>query len=60
MLAINDYEVAEVVEGRELTCVTEHPGFKSVCLNKWGVRLSADKYRRKNGTRYRQTQSENQ
>jgi len=27
-----------------LTCVTEYPGIKPVCLQKWGLRLAEGKY----------------
>ena len=29
-------------------CVTQHPGFGQVCLQKWSLRLAADKYKTKN------------
>ena len=60
MLAISSFEVQEDVEGQELDCVTEHPGFIPVCLNKWCLRLSADKYMKKDGKRYRKTGFENE
>lgn len=41
-----------------LTCVTEHPGFKPVCLQKWSLRLAAGKYKTKGKQKYRQTRSE--
>ena len=40
-------------------CVTDHPGFEPVCLNKWCLRLSAAKYKTKKGTRYRRAGFEN-
>ena len=42
----------------ELTCVTEHPGFQPVCLQKWSLRLAAGKYKTKGKQTYRQTEGE--
>ena len=63
-------EIAECVEcqshemvieevGKKPDCVTLHPGFSQVCLQRWSLRLAADKYKTKNKTKYRQTGSEN-
>ena len=41
-----------------LTCINEHPGFQPVCLQKWSLRLAADKFKTKGKERYRQTGSE--
>lgn len=41
-----------------LKCVTKHPGFKPVCLQKWSLRLVAGKYKTKGKQTYRQTGSE--
>lgn len=45
--------------GKKPDCVTSHPGFSQVCLQRWSLRLAADKYKTKNKTKYRQTGSEN-
>lgn len=45
--------------GKKPNCVTSHPGFSQVCLQRWSLRLAADKYKTKNKTKYRQTGSEN-
>ena len=37
-----------------LTCVTEHPGFNPVCLQKWSLRLAASKFKTKGKQQYRQ------
>ena len=42
----------------ELSCVTEHPGFQPVCLEKWSLRMAADRFKTKEKQRYRQTGSE--
>ena len=42
----------------ELRCITEHPGFAPVCLQKWSLRLASGKYITKSGKRYQQTDDE--
>ena len=39
-------------------CITQHPGFRTVCLDKWSQRLSAGKYKTRDRRRYRQNGSE--
>ncbi|CAH3185598.1 unnamed protein product, partial [Porites lobata] len=39
-------------------CITLHPGFSVVCLNRWFLRSAASKYKRIHGTKYRQTDTE--
>ena len=41
--------------GTTLTCVTEHPGFNPVCLQKWSLKQSAWQYKTKGNRRYKQT-----
>ena len=43
--------------GTKKNCVT--PGFGQVCLQRWSLRLAADKYKTKDKAKYRQTGSEN-
>ena len=38
----------------DVKCVTQHPGFNPVCLQKWSLKLAADKYKTKNKTKYMQ------
>ncbi|XP_078344551.1 uncharacterized protein LOC144630128 isoform X1 [Oculina patagonica] len=33
--------------GSKPNCMTEHPGFSQVCLQRWSLRLAADKYKTK-------------
>ncbi|XP_046841138.1 uncharacterized protein LOC124435242 [Xenia sp. Carnegie-2017] len=40
-------------------CVTLHPGFKPVCLEKWSLKMAARKYKTKEQRRYKETGSEN-
>ena len=42
----------------KLTCITEHPGFNPVCLQKWSLRLASWKYKTKSKQRYKQTGTE--
>lgn len=39
-------------------CITLHPGFRPVCLEKWSLRISAVKYKRRDGKRYKKQDSE--
>ncbi|XP_020608734.1 uncharacterized protein LOC110047329 [Orbicella faveolata] len=45
--------------GTKLNCVTQHPRFSQVCLQKWSLWLAADKYKTRNKTKYHQTGTEN-
>ncbi|XP_031553286.1 uncharacterized protein LOC116290400 [Actinia tenebrosa] len=45
-------------ENAELNCITEHPGFSAVCLQKWSLKLAADKYKTRDRKRYQQSGSE--
>lgn len=47
-IVLNDLE-----EGQELRCITEHPGFRPVCLEKWSLRLASGKYRTKGKQAYK-------
>lgn len=50
----------DLADGQKLffLCITAHPGFNAVCLQKWSLRLAADKYKTKGRQKYRQTGSE--
>lgn len=54
----SDLVLQDLAPDVNLTCVTEHPGFQPVCLQKWSLRLAADKFKTKGKERYRQTGSE--
>ena len=36
-------------------CITEHPGFNPVCLQRWSLRLAAGRFKTKTNQRYHQT-----
>jgi hypothetical protein len=40
-------------------CVTQHPGFNPVCLQKWSLKMAADRYKTKDKSKYSQTSTEN-
>ena len=40
-------------------CITNHPGFRLNCLEKWTLRLAASNYKRKDHRKYRQSGTEN-
>ena len=44
--------------GQPPNCITAHPDFRSVCLERWFLCLAADKYCTKIKRKYRQTGSE--
>ena len=48
----------DLEEGQELRCITEHPGFRPVCLEKLSLRLASGKYRTKAKQGYKKTGSE--
>jgi len=54
----SDIVLQDVDDGTVLKCITEHPGFTPVCLQKWSLRLSADKYKTRERKRYQQLGSE--
>ena len=33
-----------------MICITDHPGFASICLNEWAIQVSYYQYREENGT----------
>ena len=49
-----------VLEDTKITigCITQHPGFAPLCLNKWVLRQAAGKYRRIDGRSYSIARSE--
>ena len=48
----------DLPEGTTIKCITDHPGFKPVCLEKWSLRMAADKFCTKTKQRYQQTGTE--
>ena len=54
----SDLVKQDVSPNASLTCVTEHPGFNPVCLQKWSLRMAASKFKTKGKQQYRQRGSE--
>ena len=50
--------VQDLVTTDNITCVTQHPGFKPVCLEKWSLRMAAWTYKTKRKERYKQKSNE--
>ena len=60
--ALRSEEVLEELKAEgivDVKCITQHPGFGQVCLQKWSLKLAADKYKTKSKARYRQGGTEN-
>ncbi|XP_068677072.1 uncharacterized protein [Montipora foliosa] len=51
----SDLVLQDLAPDATLTCITKHPGFQAVCLQKWSLRLAAGKYKTKGKQMYRQT-----
>ncbi|XP_028394453.1 uncharacterized protein LOC114518645 [Dendronephthya gigantea] len=43
----------------DVKCIMQHPGFSQVCLQKWSLKLAADRYKTKSRARYCQEGTEN-
>jgi hypothetical protein len=44
--------------GEEPICITGHPGFAAVCLNAWGIHLSAGLFKTRQERKYQKTGAE--
>ncbi len=57
--ALNDDVVlAESDDGKPPPCITQHPAFQVMCLDRWALRMAADRYKTRNFRRYIQIGSE--
>ena len=54
----SDIVLKDITDGTVLKCVTQHPGFNAVCLEKWSLRMAAERFKTRDKKRYRQTGSE--
>lgn len=45
-------------QGQNLSCITDHPGFKPVVLDKWSLRMAISRFNTKEKKTYKQTGSE--
>ena len=48
----------ELGDAENILCITQHPGFRPVCLERWSLRMAAWKYKTKGNERYRQQADE--
>ena len=53
----SDLVKGDLQDAKELNCITEHPGFRPICLEKWSLRLAGGKYCTKNKQAYKKTGS---
>ena len=61
MAALNDALVLQdVSEPPPSPCITLHPGFRVICLEKWSLRQAARKYKTRDQRKYKQTETEAQ
>lgn len=54
----SDQVMEDVPSDETLKCVTQHPGFNAVCLQKWSLRMAGERVRTKDKKKYTQTGSE--
>jgi len=40
----SDAVLQDIPEGTTIKCITDHPGFKPVCVEKWSLRMAAHKF----------------
>ena len=50
--------IFDVGQNANLKCITEHPGFNTICLQRWSLRMSSDRYKTKHNAKYTQKDSE--
>ena len=48
---------ALVLAGSQNTCITDHPAFDAICLNRWSLELASDRFKTRSGQRYQQVES---
>ena len=39
---------------KEVICITDHPGFPAVCLNRWSLELATENFKTRDGHHYSQ------
>lgn len=55
---VSEHVLNDVGKDTHLKCITEHPGVDPVCLQKWSLRMAADKLKTKSKAKYNQVDSE--
>ena len=48
----------ELGDAESIVCITQHPGFRPVCLERWSLRMAAWRYKTKSNERYRKQADE--
>ena len=48
----------DIGEETKLQCITDHPGFASICLEKWSLRMASSHYKTTTKGKYTQMESE--
>ena len=48
----------ELGDAENIVCITQHPGFRPVYLERWSLRMAAWTYKTKGNERYRQQADE--
>ena len=54
----SDIVLQDIPDGTVLKCVTQHPDFNAVCLEKWSLHMAVKRLKTRDKKRYRQTGSE--
>ncbi|KAM7439812.1 hypothetical protein ABFA07_010899 [Porites harrisoni] len=54
----SDLVLEALPEGQKISCITDHPGFKTVVLDKWSLRMAVSRFNTKEKKTYKQTGSE--
>ena len=50
--------VQKELNNEAIKCITQHPGFRPVCLERWSLRMAAWQYKTKGKERYKQRADE--
>lgn len=52
----SDLVLEALPDGQKISCITDHPGFKTVVLDKWSLRMTVSRFNTKEKKTYRQDQ----
>ena len=56
--ALSESVLEDIQLETTLWCITQHPGFGPVCLQKWSLRMAGERVKTKAKQRYKQTGTE--
>ena len=54
----SDIVQQELGDAENIVCITQHPGFRPVCLERWSLRMAAWAYKTTGNQRYEQLANE--